>query len=45
MKLNWKIGSATLLVAVVATVGINHFRLNAHAVEAMKFREVEVLAY
>lgn len=45
MKYSWKVGIATLLVTVVATIGINYFRLNTHAAEAMKFRDVEVLAY
>ena len=45
MGLNWKTALATLLLVVVAIVGINHFRLNSYAAEAMKFRDVEVLAY
>lgn len=45
MKLNWKIALATLFSVVIVIVGVNHFRLNSLAAEAMKFRDVEVLAY
>lgn len=45
MAFNWKLLAAGLSGAIVATVGLNHVRLNIHATEAMRFRDVEVLAY
>lgn len=45
MKLNWKIAIATFLSLAVTIIGISHFRLNKHAIEAMEFRHVDVLAY
>lgn len=45
MTLKWKALAAGFVGAFVAAVGLNHFRLNTHATEAMEFRDVEVLAY
>lgn len=45
MRPNWKLALAILLSSALLIIGINHFRLNSHAIEAMKFRNVKVLAY
>lgn len=45
MKISWKTSATGAAVILAAVIGINHFRVNTHAAEAMRNRDVSALAY
>lgn len=45
MKISWKTSAAGIAVILAAVIGINQLRVNTHAAEAMRYRDVSALAY